>query len=333
MFKVTQIIARGGAWEATLLVLWWSLIEAFALAIPVSALVASLLSFSRMASDSEILAMASCGASKWQILSRPLLFSVLLTAACLYIHNELVPRGHYNRRTTMAMLGVISPVDLIDEGRFIYDFEKISMYVGRKKGNKLYEIIICDSTNDKLPRQIRAKHGIVKLVENSKDILLELYDVKIDSLVKETSTPATAEKCILPIKNVLKTNAPKKSEKDLNFSELWTGIQYTEYVYPMLNTPSAVNLQKNFLAIEFHKRITLSLACIAFVIVGVALGIKTHRKESWLGIIIALGVILFFYIFTLLAQSLSIYPELKPYLILWFPILLCSEIGLRLLNS
>jgi len=233
----------------------------------------------------------------------------------------------------MAMLGVISPVDLIDEGRFIYDFEKISMYVGRKKGNKLYEIIICDSTNDKLPRQIRAKHGIVKLVENSKDILLELYDVKIDSLVKETSTPATAEKCILPIKNVLKTNAPKKSEKDLNFSELWTGIQYTEYVYPMLNTPSAVNLQKNFLAIEFHKRITLSLACIAFVIVGVALGIKAHRKESWLGIIIALGVILFFYIFTLLAQSLSIYPELKSYLILWFPILLCSEIGLRLLNS
>lgn len=333
MFKATQIIARGVAWKPTLLVLWWSLIEAFALAIPIGTLVASLLSFNRMASDSEIIAMASCGVSKWQILSRPLLFSVLLTVICLYIHNELAPRGHYNRRSSMAMLGTISPVDLIDEGRFIYDFEKLSIYVGRKKGNKLSEIIICDSTNEKLRRQIRAKRGIVKMAEDSNEILLELYDVRIDSLIKEMSTPASAEKCILPIKNVLRKVTPKKSEKDLSFSELWTGIQHTEYVFASLNTPMAIELQRNLLAIELHKRITLSLACIAFVIVGVALGIKAHRKESWLGVIIALGVVLFFYLFMLLAQSLASYPGLKPYLILWLPVLLCSEIGLRLLNS
>jgi lipopolysaccharide export system permease protein len=72
--------------------------------------------------------------------------------------------------------------------------------------------------------------------------------------------------------------------------------------------------------IELHRRLVLSLACVAFVVLGVPLGIKAHRRESSVGVAISLGVVFIFHMFTLAAASLARVPQLQPHLILWVPV-------------
>ena len=70
---------------------------------------------------------------------------------------------------------------------------------------------------------------------------------------------------------------------------------------------------------EMHKRLSLSIACLSFVLVGIPLAIKAHRSEKSIGMAISLILIFLFYIFTLYAKAVAEAPERYPHLIIWIP--------------
>jgi len=131
LFKLTDLVTRGIPAGPIVRVFLSGLPNALGFAIPISAITATLLVFGRLSADSEITAMRACGISLWQITRWMQPVAVLLLVACLYINSELMPRSHYARRTATAQLGVINPVDLIEEGRTIREFEGLSLYVER----------------------------------------------------------------------------------------------------------------------------------------------------------------------------------------------------------
>jgi lipopolysaccharide export system permease protein len=70
---------------------------------------------------------------------------------------------------------------------------------------------------------------------------------------------------------------------------------------------------------EMHKRLSLSAACLAFVLIAIPLGIKAHRSEKSIGMAISLILIFIFYIFILYAKAVADLPERYPHLIIWIP--------------
>jgi len=76
----------------------------------------------------------------------------------------------------------------------------------------------------------------------------------------------------------------------------------------------------------------LSGAAYVFVLLGVPLGVKAHRKESSVGVALALFLIFVFYLFVILAETLVKHPEFRPDLIIWVPVLICIELGIYLLK-
>ncbi len=74
---------------------------------------------------------------------------------------------------------------------------------------------------------------------------------------------------------------------------------------------------------EFMKRWVFAFASICFVLVGVPLGIRAQRKESSVGMGIALVTALAYYLVVILMTSLSKNYHVHPEILIWLPVGLC----------
>ena len=86
------------------------------------------------------------------------------------------------------------------------------------------------------------------------------------------------------------------------------------------------------LLVEVNKRIVMALGCVAFVFLGVPLGISNPRRESSISVGLSLLLAFVFYLFIILAQTLGRRPELFPHLFVWFPIPVSIILGILLIR-
>ncbi len=319
IFKLTDLVSGGVPWQPLVSIFLLSLPQSFSFSLPISALVTTLLVFSRMSADSELTAMKACGISLWQIARPPVLFACLLAVVCFVIHGAAVPWSHAASRSIMVKLRNIDPLTLLEEGRFIKITPTLTVYVGKRHGNALETVRIYEQLDSGTVRKIRAASGTVARTSDTTGLQLDLRDVRIDPLSEDFPGEAQCQAWTVTFPIGAQRRYYRMKPVDFTHDQLIDRIQYTESYFPQL-TADDIREQRSTFRVELHHRLTLSAVCIPFVLLGIPFGATGHRHESWRGFSLAFACIMLFYLFIILADSMTKHPEVHPHLIMWFPI-------------
>ncbi len=316
--------------------------------IPIGLLVASILVFSRLSADSEIAAMRACGVNLLTVMRWPLLFAAICSLAGLFINNEIVPRGHEVRRNLAKRLSVGAGLELLEPGRTITDFPKVKIHFNEKKDGKLLGLTVLDYTNPHSVGKISV--ATAEVAQVGRDLVLRMRDITGEPTDAEDFRRLAADVWEYRIKDALKDDMYKRREKDFTLLPRMTedGVVRSEMLHAIGEAKQEVKAASasesdgkdkrkkarrklSDLKTEFMKRWVSAFASICFVLVGVPLGIRAQRRESTVGMAIALVVALSYNLLELLMTNLSKNYAVHPEVLIWLPVALCVALAARLI--
>ncbi|MBR4318295.1 MAG: LptF/LptG family permease [Kiritimatiellae bacterium] len=348
LFQVFQFVMRGASAILVLQYLAASLPEVLGFTIPLALMVASLLVFGRMSTDSEIAAMKACGISFLSIMRGPMLIAILCSMLGFYLQNYAMPRGHYVRRTISNRLALDAGVQLMEPGRFIDEIDNLAVFCDRKSDMKdddgkgytaLYNLFAIDR-RDGFLREIHADRAHMR-AEGS-DLVFTLFDAKITPPDDGLSGTASFSEFTYRCKDVVsRTKKYLKKPKDYDFMELFAAEQEAKQQLIRAKNPqpqaetaegaeakpvvSEKAAEKWYCRLKFllNYRLVWALSSFCFVLVGIPMGCQAQRKESSKGMVMGLAIGIAFFLFILLSEALASKPAAFPWLIVWIPVVIC----------
>lgn len=340
MVKAVDLMARGVSASLIVKFFFQNIPYILSFSMPISTLFAALLLFGRLSMDSELSAMKSCGISLWRLAAPLILLSILFSGICVYINSEVAPAAKYANRELLRTAGVEEPINLLEEGRFINDFPGLMIYVGRKNGTVVNDVVAYElDKSGGIKRSVRAKRGNLVADNTNRLLMVKLYDVRIE--MPDAKDPHDASKTTYvnaeyyPIKldfeKMLKGKATVLKRGQMRMGQLIDRIRNVERDFPMLSEADRL-IQKTRLVVEANQRISIAVGCFSFMLIGIPLGVKSHRKETSIGMIVSLAVVFAYYSFIVVAKALAAYPWLHPNLILWFPLIAAQFVGIWLIR-
>lgn len=295
-------------------------------ALPMGLLTATLLVFGRLSADQELTAARAGGISLVALISPVLLLSVGLAVLSAWVNLSLAPQARVTYKELLYGLGMARPAAFLVENRFISDYPGWVIYIGKRKGDTLENVLLYQYEGGERIRRTRAPRAKITVDEAGRKLHFQLSDAEIFMQTPQSTAGGA-------------TNAPAGLPEldwiNLSVGEITVDVDFKEVV-AQDRKPGLANMtfaqlldeQREQRArgvdttpvqVQLHRQASFSFACVAFTLVGIPLGIRAHRRETSLGIAIALVLVLVYYSFFILGQALETRPELHPHLLLWVP--------------
>ncbi len=314
-------------------------------ALPMGMLTATLLVFGRFSADQELTAARASGVSLMSLVMPVLLLSLFCCTLSAWFNMELGPRCRVAYVSLIRDLRAEIVNAQLPAGRFIRDFPGYIFYVEKNNGGKLENVMIYRLQNEtNVDTTLRAARGQLRPDRANNQLILDLYDAQ-SVTVGERDAISSFPTLTLNLSLSSATNRVNKpSISDMTFLQLRQELHDLVNLHLPVGTNASDTLrvqlktlrqqQKDFaepVRVAMNREVAFSFACFGFTLVGIPLGIRVHRRETNIGIAIALLLVVVYYAFIMLGQSLAARPEFCPHLILWLPNFIFQAVGAVLL--
>jgi lipopolysaccharide export system permease protein len=316
-------------------------------ALPMGFLTATLLVFGRFSADQELTAARASGISLLSLITPVLLLSLLCCGISAWINMQLGPMGRVAYKELIIQLRAEVLNAQLPEDRFVSDFPGYVFYVKKNHDGHLEDVMIFKIENEtNVSTTVRAPRGELTMDATNKQLVMNLFDARSVTLTGPRPVISSLPTMTLNFDLNASTNRIYKPQiSDMTFSQLRKELVRIEQRLTLPpDTMTSDDLRKLLaearkqrqdltepIRVEMHRQVAFSFACFGFTLVGIPLGIRMHRRETNVGVAVALGLVLVYYTFIVVAESLSARTEFAPHLIVWLPNFVFQAVGAVLL--
>ena len=318
-------------------------------ALPMGFITAALLVFGRFSADQELTAARASGISLFSLISPVLLLSLFCCGLSAWFNMDLGPRSRVAyinlKGQVRSELGRVQ----LPEGKVINDFPGYVFYAAKNRGGNMEDVRILKFGNEtNAETTLRAPRGRLEMDQPNKQLVLHLFDARTVTFSGAHISIGSSPELTLNFDLNEATNRPYNPKiSDMTFWQLRDELNDLEKKLgspPVIEEASSEELRAQLreaekqrsdltepVLVEMNRQIAFSFACFGFTLIGIPLGIRVHRRETNVGVAIALMLVLVYYAFIMLGEALSARPEFVPHLILWLPNFIFQAVGAVLL--
>ena len=296
--------------------------------IPMSVMLAVVLTFLRMSADNEIVALKSCGLSIYGLLPPVLIFSFAGFLLTLFITVYGVPKAKATLEN-MVLEMAASNVDIgLKERTFNDAFKNVMLYVNKIDLNqkKLIDIFIEDKRQQNIISTVVAPEG--RLFSEPGKFIFHM--VLSNGTIHQTNLKEHSANSIrfdtyklsLDLKKELEeAEEREKGREEMSIAELQQVVD------------ESTEKDKDYYKaqIVMHRRFALPVSCLALGLLAFPLGLQTKSTKRSSGLILCLFFFLLYYLLLTAGYSMGkkgIYP---PAIGMWLPNLTMAGIGVYFL--
>lgn len=277
--------------------------------IPLTALTASIWTYSRFQSNGELTAMRGAGVSLRNILIPALCMGTVATLSLILLQDHVVPEAHYTQRVIGKRFLAASIDRFLDDDRKSIQDRRFKCRWDRVSRNEEgYPILInfsvaeLSSDANSAPVFTRAKRAEPWIDTQQSNLILELKDVTY-----ATIGASQTMRIVLDLAAISEEPAPRRKTKHLAYDELFTSARRDQGTSEALKSLT-----------ELHGRAATAFSAMLFSILGALLGIIFElRNRAYVFVLGFLLVLILHYAPSFLGHSLGKNGTLSPAMSMW----------------
>jgi LPS export ABC transporter permease LptG len=291
--------------------------------IPLATLAGIIIGYSRMGSDSEIVAMRAAGVGSWTMIWPALLIGLLFTGATAYLHLKEAPQAARDLER-IALQGALAKLDSPVEPRTFSALPRYVIYVrdGDKTLGTWGRVFIFAQRSDRTTEVFTARSGrIDSSGDQSELVLSDVLATKFptaNAQNPDVAASADEKSYVVERSDQLRVSintgradiVQRLNQRDTNADAMdWRDLRK--------RASSGSIAQQREAARILNRRAALSVAPFVFSLMGAALGLRVRRGGRSVGILLTLIVVIVYYLISLLGESLSRVGTVSPYVGPW----------------
>ncbi len=302
-----------------------------ALAFPMSTLLATLMAYSRLSDNHEIIALRGCGVSVYRLVMPALLLSLLVTGLTFLFNEIVVPSANY-QATTMLNRALKGENQNFQGNNILYSqFQDLKQPDGNSKevlarlfyarefdGKQMRGLTILDFSQGSVSQVIAAEMAdwqpkISRWRFYNGAIYLVSADGSYRNILRFEEHDLNLPRAPLDLAQ------ERRDTSEMNIVEL------SRHISLVRSSSDDKRLRKLF--VRLQQRFAFPFVCIAFALVGASLGLSLRRSGKGLGLGISIVIIFSYYMLTVITSSMGQAGALAPLLSAWLPVWLALVAG------
>jgi len=322
---VRAVILRGMPLMVALQLFIYKLPSIMVFIFPMAMLLAALLAFGRLSSNSEVVAFRASGISLHRLMY-PVLFLGLLVSLTNLVFSEVVVPESNKAAKSLLLETSTTHTPKMQKNVFVPEVEqgrlKRIFYADNISGNTMNDVIVQEFADGKLSQILAAKQAAWQINTNQ-----WVFKDGIIYLLADTGEYKHLIRFNEQLVTIKYTPADffigDKNPDDMTIKELKEFISLKE----------KMGTEVTDLKIQLNIKTALPFASLVFALLGAPLGLSPRRASSSIGLGLSIIVIFFYYIATFISIAIGELKLFTPFLAAWMPNLLSAFVGWKFLSK
>ena len=332
---MNKIVESDLSWYLAIKVMFLKVPEFISYALPISLLLATLITYGRLSKDSELIALRSSGISIYRLVTPALILSLLVTGITFIFNELIVPAANFEATSILVEQINEQRKFLLRNDIFYPEYEEIKedngssfrklktlFYAKKFDGKNMKQLTVLTQSESGLNNIIVSE----KAAWNNNDQVWVFFNGVIYRLNADASYESSSyfktRQFKLP-KTPLELAIQSRDPYEMNISQ---AKEYLKLLYLLGD-------EKTILMFEVRtaQKFAFPFVCIIFALVGSSLGCRPNYNSNATSFGLSVAIVFTYYLCGFFISSLGLIGVFTPFMAAWLPNYLGLGIGSFLL--